>query len=111
MISLCMGISGIIFSSRVATIQKTTGGNGVLMDVVTAAVLGGNVVAGEGGIFGSMIGIVLLQMLSSALVLFNVSGDIQDVIKGALIITGLVIINVMKKHQSSSAALIKGVKK
>lgn len=108
---LCMGISGIIFSSRVATIQKTTGGNGVLMDVVTAAVLGGNVVAGEGGILGSMIGIVLLQMLSSALVLFNVSGDIQDVIKGALIITGLVIINVMKKHQSSSAALIKGVKK
>lgn len=104
---LCMGISGIIFSSRVATIQKTTGGNGVLMDVVTAAVLGGNVVAGEGGILGSMIGIVLLQMLSSALVLFNVSGDIQDVIKGALIIVGLVIINVMKKHQSSSAALIK----
>lgn len=104
---LCMGIAGVIFSSRVATVQKTTGGNAVLMDVVTAAVLGGNVIAGEGSIVGSVIGVILLQMLSSALVLFNVSGDGQDIIKGALIIIGLVVMNTLKKRQSNQTRVIK----
>lgn len=101
---LCMGLAGIVFCSRVATVQKTTGGQSVLMDVVTAAILGGNIGGGEGSVIGAIIGTILLQMLSSALVLFNVSGDGQNVIKGCLIIIGLIVMNILKKNQSSTVA-------
>ena len=72
------------------------------MDVVTAAILGGNIGGGEGSVIGAIIGAILLQMLSSALVLFNVSGDGQNVIKGCLIIIGLIVMNILKKNQSST---------
>lgn len=101
---LCMGLAGIVFCSRVATVQKTTGGSSVLMDVVTAAVLGGNIGGGEGSVAGAIIGTILLQMLSSALLLFNVSGDGQNIIKGCLIIIGLIVVSVLKKDQSSISA-------
>ena len=101
---LCMGLAGIVFCSRVATVQKTTGGQSVLMDVVTAAILGGNIGGGEGSVTGAIIGTILLQMLSSALVLFNVSGDGQNIIKGCLIIIGLIVMSILKKNQSSAAA-------
>lgn len=74
------------------------------MDVVTAAVLGGNIGGGEGSVAGAIIGTILLQMLSSALVLFNVSGDGQNIIKGCLIIIGLIVVSVLKKDQSSISA-------
>lgn len=97
---ICMGLTGIILSSRVAVVQKTTGGNSLLMDVVTAAVLGGNRTGGEGGVVGTFIGIILLQMLSNAMVLLNVSGDGQDIVKGIMIISGLVLMNWMDKNRN-----------
>ena len=94
---LCMGLAGIILSSRAGVVQKTTGGTSLLMDVVTAAVLGGNRKGGEGGVIGTFVGVVLLQMLSNAMVLLNVSGDGQDIVKGLLIIAGLVMMNQFEK--------------
>lgn len=94
---LCMGLAGVILSSRAGVVQKTTGGTSLLMDVVTAAVLGGNRRGGEGGVIGTFVGVVLLQMLSNAMVLLNVSGDGQDIVKGMLIIAGLVMMNQFEK--------------
>ena len=97
---ICVGLAALILSSRVGIIQKTSGGTSTMMDVITAVVLGGTSTAGgEGGLVGTLIGVVVLQLLTSALILFNVPAAGQDIAKGLLIIFALVIMGRMRNSK------------
>lgn len=94
---ICVGIGALILSSRVGIVQKTSGGISTMMDVVTAVVLGGTSTAGgEGGVAGTLAGVAVLQLLTSALVLFNVPSAGQDIVKGLLIILGMIAMSRLK---------------
>lgn len=97
---ICVGLAALILSSRVGIIQKTSGGTSTMTDVITAVVLGGTSTAGgEGGLVGTLIGVVVLQLLTSALILFNVPAAGQDIAKGLLIIFALVIMGRMRNSK------------
>ena len=93
----CVGLGAVILGSRVGIVQKTSGGNGTMMDVVTAVVLGGtSTQGGEGGLTGTVIGVIALQLITSAMILFNIPVAVQDVVKGAIIVIALIVMNTLK---------------
>jgi len=87
---LC-GIAGVIMASRYSS-ARTDYGSSYVMQAVTAAVLGGtDINGGEGTIIGTVIGVAILQVISSGLNILGVNRNFVDIIIGAILIAVLTI--------------------
>ena len=67
-------------------------GSGKEIDVIAAVVVGGTALSGgKGNIWGTVIGVILLGIISNALNILGVSPHYQYIMKGALIIVAVLI--------------------
>lgn len=83
---LCSGITAIFLTARLGTARETAG-LGMEFEVITAVVVGGTAIAGgEGSIWGTFLGLLLVTMLRNGLNLLGVSGQTQQIIIGSLLI-------------------------
>ncbi len=87
----CAGLAGVIFAARVISAQPTAG-TGYELDAIAAVVLGGTSLAGgRGRIAGTLVGSIILGVLSTGLILLNVQFFTQLLIKGVVIILAVAI--------------------
>ena len=87
----CAGLAGVIFAARVISAQPTAG-TGYELDAIAAVVLGGTSLSGgRGRIHGTLIGSIILGVLSTGLILMNVPFFTQLLIKGIVIILAVAI--------------------
>lgn len=78
--------AGIIMTSRLGSGQPTAGDT-FLFDAIGATVLGGtSLMGGEGTMFGTVIGVAIIGIISNGLTLLNVPFFYQEVIKGLIIV-------------------------
>lgn len=88
---LCMGIAGVIYSSRLLSAQPT-GGVSYELYAIAAVILGGtSFTGGVGSIVGTLIGALIIGVLNNGLVLMNVPFFYQLIIQGAVIIVAVLI--------------------
>jgi len=86
---LSAAMAGILLSSRIATGQPA-GGEGYELDAITAVVIGGASLSGGcGHVFGSVIGMLIIGIMTNGLDLLNVSSYYQQVIKGIIILAAV----------------------
>ncbi|MGD0640416.1 MAG: ribose ABC transporter permease [Roseiarcus sp.] len=79
-------IAGIIITSRLESAQPTAGA-GYELDAIAAVVLGGTSLAGgKGSLFGTLVGALIIGVLSNAFNLMDVSSYYQMIAKGAVIL-------------------------
>jgi len=91
MAGILYGFSGFIEAARIGSNSPTTGLNAEL-DAIAACVIGGvSFTGGVGRISGIVTGVILLQVISIALQWLGVSGDIQFIIKGLIILIAVAI--------------------
>ena len=91
---LMAGLAGYIFVSRVSTTRSDMG-TGLELDVIAAVVLGGtSIFGGTGTILGTVLGVILIQLLKNGLALTGVKGDATIVVIGAVLILSILITNV-----------------
>lgn len=82
-------LAGIVNTSRF-TVATPTAGVGADMRAISAAVIGGaSLQGGEGTIFGSVLGVILLNLINNGLVLLNVSVYWQNLINGVILIAAV----------------------
>ncbi|MDI3472156.1 MAG: rhamnose transport system permease protein [Thermotogaceae bacterium] len=94
---LMYGIAGAIVVGRAGIVQTNTGNNFELQ-VIAATVLGGtSILGGKGTIVGSILGSLLVAVLSNGLILLNVPALTEGLIIGVLIL-GSVAIDVIKNR-------------
>ena len=92
------GLAGLMFASRVRSGQVTAG-VGYELDAITAVILGGtSLFGGRGRIFGTLIGALLIGVLSNGLVLLGVPIYTQLMIKGGVIILAVAIDTLRSKR-------------
>ncbi|MGI6152746.1 MAG: ABC transporter permease [Christensenellaceae bacterium] len=95
---LLTAVSGLILTSRMGSGQPMVG-EGAEMDAIAAAVLGGaSFSGGIGRIGGTIIGALVLGVLSNGLNLLQVGYYWQQVIKGAIILVA-VYVDLIKKQK------------
>ena len=88
---LMAGLAGCIFVSRVSTTRSDMG-TGLELDVIAAVVLGGtSIFGGIGTIAGTVLGLILIQLLKNGLALTGVKGDATIVVIGAVLILSILI--------------------
>ncbi|MDD3142163.1 MAG: ribose ABC transporter permease [Lachnospiraceae bacterium] len=91
------GISAVVLTARVSA-GLPTAGDGYELDAIAATVIGGTSLAGgRGQLWGTILGAILLGVVSNGLDLLNVSSFYQQIVKG-LIILGAILID-SKRNQ------------
>ncbi len=95
---LIYGINGLFISLASMTLLSRLGtgspimGMGKEIDVIAAVVVGGTALSGgKGNVWGTVIGVVLLGIMSNALNILGVSPHFQYIMKGLLILGAVLI--------------------
>lgn len=84
-------LAGLILISRLNSAQPILG-DGYELDAIAAVVIGGTSLAGgRGKIIGTMIGILILGIISNGLNIMGVSSFYQEVIKGIIILIAVLM--------------------
>jgi ribose/xylose/arabinose/galactoside ABC-type transport system permease subunit len=85
------GVGGVILASRLGT-GSPTAGTGFELDVIAAVVIGGTpLTGGLGRISGTLVGAVIISMLSNGLVLMGVGDAAQQIVKGVVLAAAVFI--------------------
>lgn len=92
------GFAGYVLVSRVSTTRSDMG-SGWELDAIAAVVLGGtSIFGGSGSIVGTVIGLVLIQLLKNGLALTGVTGDATIVVIGSVLILSTLINSVIQRR-------------
>lgn len=88
---VCVGMSALLLTGRTASAQ-TTAGAGMELDAVAAVVIGGTPMeGGKANVFGTLIGCLLIQVISNSLNLLGVDSNWQKIAKGLVIIVAIIL--------------------
>ena len=94
-------VAGIIFVSRVTTTRSDMG-TGLELDVIAAVVLGGtSIFGGKGSITGTIIGLILIQLLKNGLALTGVTSDATIIVIGSLLIFAILVNNLIQGRREA----------
>lgn len=95
------GLAGYIFVSRVSTTRSDMG-TGTELDVIAAVVLGGtSILGGTGSIMGTVIGVVLIQLLKNGLSLAGAKNDATVVVIGVVLILSILVNNYIQRRRGA----------
>ncbi len=94
-------IAGVIFTARFAN-ARPDNAQGFELDVVTIVLLGGvNIFGGRGTIIGVILSLLIIGIVRNALGLADVSGDVQNVVIGVLLVVSVLGPNIAQRIQSA----------
>jgi len=88
---LLAGLGGVIISGRIGSGNPTLG-EGIELDAIAAAVIGGaSLSGGVGTVWGAVVGAMIIGSMNTGLDLLNVSPFWQQVVKGGIIVVAIII--------------------
>ena len=83
------GLAGFLLSARLSSAEAVAG-LGLELTVIAAVVIGGtSLFGGVGGVFGTVMGALLIGVLTNGLVLLNVSSFIQQIVIGIILVSAV----------------------
>lgn len=89
---LVAGLAGILLTARTGSGQPVSGSEGLELQSITAAALGGAALAGgKGAISGTLLAVLILGTLTNGLTVLGVNPFWQNVATGAVLVVAVVI--------------------
>ena len=89
-------LAGMILVARLDSAQPTAGLS-YEFDAIAAVVVGGTSFAGgEGSLFGTLLGVLVISVLNNGLNLLNISSFYQPVVTGVVIALALLLYKVVR---------------
>ncbi|MCO6452875.1 MAG: ABC transporter permease [Caldilineales bacterium] len=103
---LMAGVAAIVLTSRTKSGQPISGSEGLELQAITAAILGGvSMRGGKGSIVGTMLGVLIIGTLNNGMILMSVPTFYQRVARGLLlVIAALIQIWQMRRAEAARKA-------
>jgi ribose transport system permease protein len=99
--SALAGLAGVVYTARFGAATPTFG-MGMELNVIAAAVIGGaSLKGGSGTVLGAVLGLALLSVVTSSLILLDVSPYWQDVIKGLILLVAVTIDHLLNTRKAT----------
>ncbi|NBE94984.1 sugar ABC transporter permease [Nonomuraea sp. KC401] len=95
-------VGGILAAARLAAANQSSGGGDVNLNAIAAAVIGGtSLFGGRGTAFGALLGVIVIQSISSGLTLLNLDSSIRFVVTGVVLLLAVVVDSVSRRSRTS----------
>ncbi len=96
---LTCGIAALLLGSRMNSISSSGSGSFYELDAIAAVVIGGTrMTGGAGTIFGTVIGVLILGVISNMLNFLEVSPYLQGLVKGVIIVAAVLVQRVGRRE-------------
>lgn len=96
--TLMAGVAAILLTARLGSASASMGGDTMVLDVISSAVIGGvSIYGGTGSVVGAVMGALFITLLSNGMNLLEVSYYVQMVIKGSVIVA-LTFVDTQRKR-------------
>jgi D-xylose transport system permease protein len=100
--SLLACVGGLLAAGRLASANLSSGTGDVNLNAIAAAVIGGtSLFGGRGSAFSALLGILVIQSISSGLTLLNLDSSYRFVITGLVLAIAVAIDSLARKSRAS----------
>ncbi|MBC7725759.1 MAG: sugar ABC transporter permease [Burkholderiaceae bacterium] len=100
--STLAAIGGILAASRLAAASQSSGGGDVNLNAIAAAVIGGtSLFGGRGTAFAALLGIIVIQSISSGLTLLNLDSSFRFIVTGIVLLLAVTLDSVSRRSRTS----------
>ena len=97
------GLGGIILASRLNGVDQTFGGGTLLLDAISAAVIGGvSLFGGRGRVSGALFGGLIIGMISNGTDLVGSADWVKYVTTGAILLAAVTLDTVARRRQAAT---------
>ncbi|MDN3021486.1 sugar ABC transporter permease [Streptomyces sp. S.PB5] len=96
-------VGGMFFAGQTASATLSAGTGNVLMLAIAAAVIGGtSLFGGRGTVWSALLGMLVIQSITTGLNLLNMNTSIQYMITGGVLLGAVVIDSVSRRSQKAA---------
>lgn len=93
---------GVLASSRLASASQQAGTGDVNLNAIAAAVIGGtSLFGGRGSAYSALLGIIVIQSISSGLTLLDLSSSLRYMITGAVLAVAVIVDSLARQSRVS----------
>jgi D-xylose transport system permease protein len=100
--SLLAAIGGVLSAARLASASQQAGTGDVNLDAIAAAVIGGtSLFGGRGSAYSALLGIIVIQSISSGLTLLDLSSSLRYMITGGVLAIAVIVDSLARRSRVS----------
>ena len=93
---------GVLASARLASASQQAGTGDVNLNAIAAAVIGGtSLFGGRGSAYSALLGIIVIQSISSGLTLLDLSSSLRYMITGAVLAVAVIVDSLARQSRVS----------
>ena len=94
---------GILAAARLASANQSSGTGDVNLNAIAAAVIGGtSLFGGRGSAFSALVGIVVIQSISSGLTLLNLDSSVQFMVTGVVLVLAVIVDSLSRRTRAAT---------
>ncbi len=97
------GLGGVIFASRLSSVDLNAGGGTILLDAIAAAVIGGtSLFGGRGRVISALMGSLVIATVANGIDLLGYSSAIKFMVTGAILLAAVTLDTISRRRLERS---------
>lgn len=101
--STLAAVGGILAAARLASANQSSGTGDVNLNAIAAAVIGGtSLFGGRGSAFAALLGVVVIQSISSGLTLLNLDSSVQFMVTGVVLVLAVIVDSISRRTRAAT---------
>lgn len=95
-------IGGLMFMGKLTSVSQASGGNDVNLTAIAAGVIGGtSLFGGRGSAYSSLLGVLVLTMITSGLNRIGVDSSVRFIVTGAVLLLAVSIDSIARRARAN----------
>lgn len=101
--STLAAVGGILAAARLGAANQSSGGGDTNLNAIAAAVIGGaSLFGGRGTAFSALLGIVVIQSVSSGLTLLNLDSSVRFMVTGVVLVLAVIVDSISRRTRAAT---------
>jgi D-xylose transport system permease protein len=96
-------VGGVLAAARLASASQSSGTGDTNLNAIAAAVIGGaSLFGGRGSAFAALLGIIVIQSISSGLTLLSLDASVQFMITGVVLVLAVIVDSISRRTRAAT---------
>ena len=95
-------LGGVVFAARLTSVDLNAGGGTILLDAISAAVIGGtSLFGGRGNVRDAVVGALLISAIANGIDLVGYTSATRFIVTGVILLAAVTLDTVLRRRQAA----------